>query len=301
MPENSHPSDPQIQEILAAFQPNDRIYKRQAVEAALARQEEIFPYLIEILEDTLARPVFYLDQGFMSPLYAFMLLGHFKEAQAHPLIVDLFSLPEELIDPLFGDLITEDLATVLFRTCAGSVDQIKRLILNKAAYEYCRGAAVTALSYAAIEGVVSREETLEFFGSLFTGAEDDNPDSAFWAMVANAVYDLYPEPLMPVIEQAFERDLIDQAFIGPESFSEALAAGQEETLQSLRQEVQSRSLDDLHQAMDWWAMFEYKSEEQAQAKLAAPRPTRPSAKQHKVQKKKKRKQSRAARKKSRRK
>ncbi len=286
---------------MAAFQPYDRIYKRQAVEAALAHQEEITPYLIEILEDVLARPAFYLEEEFMSPLYALMLLGHFKEAQAHPLIVDLFSLPEELIDPLFGDLITEDLATVLFRTCAGSVDQIKQLILNKTAYEFCRGAAVTALAYAAVEGVVSREETLEFFGSLFTGAEDDNPDSAFWAMVANAVCELYPEPLMPVIEQAFEQDLIDQAFIGPESFSEALAAGQEETLQNLRQEVQSRSLDDVHQAMAWWAMFEYKSEQEARANRAAPRPNRPSARQQKAKKKKKRKQAQAARKKSRRK
>jgi hypothetical protein len=245
-----------IQEILAAFEPNDGIYKRQAVEEAIALKEEITPHLISILEDVLARPAWYIEQEPMSHIYAFILLGYFKEAQAHRLIVDLFSLPEKLIDPLYDDLITEDLGVMLFRTCHGQVDELKRLILNKEAYQYCRGAALDSLTYAVAEEMVSREETLAFLGSLFTGAEDDDPDSEFWSFVAYAILSLYPEELMPTIKQAFEDELIDPFYVGLEEFTQALQAGETRTLQNLQEEVRRRSPEDLHKYMSWWAMFE---------------------------------------------
>lgn len=108
---------------------------------------------------------------------------------------------------------------MLFRTCHGEVDDLKRLILNKDAYQYCRGAALDALTYAVAEGMISREETLTFLGSLFTGAEDDDSESEFWSFVAYSILNLYPEELMSTIKQAFEAELIDPFFIGFEEFT----------------------------------------------------------------------------------
>ena len=48
----------------------------------------------------------------MIHIYAFILLGYFKETKAYKPIVDLFSLPKGLIDPLYGDIITEDLTWI---------------------------------------------------------------------------------------------------------------------------------------------------------------------------------------------
>jgi Protein of unknown function (DUF1186) len=71
---------------------------------------------------------------------------------------------------LFGDSITGDLPIVLLRTCGGQVARIKELILNKEAYEYSRGSAQQALSYAAMEGYISREEGLIHSG--YVGYEE---------------------------------------------------------------------------------------------------------------------------------
>lgn len=165
-------TDVKINEILAALEFNDGIYQREAVDATIALKEEITPHLIDILERVLADPAKYLDEPrYFAHIYAVMLLAHFKEQRAHRLIVDVFSLPEEFVSPLFEDTITEDLPTLLCRTCGGSVAQIKELVLNKEAYDYCRSSALGALNFAVVGGIISREAMLDFYGSLFTSKE----------------------------------------------------------------------------------------------------------------------------------
>ncbi|RLB78142.1 MAG: hypothetical protein DRH24_14955 [Deltaproteobacteria bacterium] len=41
-----------------------------------------------------------------------MLLGHFREHRAHKVIVDLFSLPNNIPHELFGDITTGDLPVI---------------------------------------------------------------------------------------------------------------------------------------------------------------------------------------------
>ena len=72
------------------------------------------------------------------------------------------------VSPLFEATITEDLPALLYRTCGGSVAQIKELVLNKEAYDYCRSSALGALNFAVVGGIVSREEMLDFYGSFPT-------------------------------------------------------------------------------------------------------------------------------------
>jgi hypothetical protein len=139
----------ELNEILQAFDIFDGEYKRSAIDAAIARREEITPYLIGVLENVLENPGHYADRDcqYFAHIYAFILLGYFKETKSHDIIVDLASLPGDLPSELFGDSITGDLAIILLRTCGGRIDKIKELILNKDAYEYSRGSALHALSY----------------------------------------------------------------------------------------------------------------------------------------------------------
>ena len=72
------------------------------------------------------------------------------------------------------------------------------MILNKEADDFCRISACHAMAYAVVEGIVSRQEVITFFGSLFTGTETSTV-SDFWSFLANIVCDLYPEEMMDVI------------------------------------------------------------------------------------------------------
>jgi hypothetical protein len=244
----------EIQEILEAFRVNDGVYKRKYVDEALKRKDEIIPHLISILENIVTDPKPYIENDYFDHLYAVILLGYFKTHQAHSVIIDLLSMPGEIPQQIFGDIITENFPVILFQTCGGKLDRIKSLILNKEANDFCRGSALRTMVYAVVDGTVTREETLDFFGSLFTGKEAKE-DSTFWDLLANCVYDLYPEELMPVIQKAYQDDLIDSWAIGIEDFEECLQHGKKATFERIRMEMQHGMPAEVHKYMSWWACF----------------------------------------------
>ena len=245
-----------IEEILASFESFESKYKREQVEAALEQKQEITPYLIAILEQVRDNPHQYIEnEDYFAHFYAVMLLAHFQAHEAHQVIIDLFSLPEPIPENLFGDLVAEDLSVILLRTCNGSLDGIKSLILEKNAYQFCRGSALKAITYAVVEELITREEALSFFGSLLTGDEAE-PDSIFYGELACCINDLYPEELMDQVREAYENELIPSFYIGWNSFHVALKKGKEKCLAQLREEYARKALDDIHESMSWWACFQ---------------------------------------------
>ncbi|MBW2014654.1 MAG: DUF1186 domain-containing protein [Deltaproteobacteria bacterium] len=244
-----------ISEILNGIKIFDGIYKKELVDAAIELQEEITPSLIDILNRVLSDPNRYLEsETYYDHIYALMLLGHFKEHKAHKIIVDLFSLPDDIPHELFGDITTSDLPVILLNTCGGSMDLIKSMALNKKANDYCRISALHAMAYAVVKGIVSREDVLDFYSSLFTGNETVI-DSNFWGLLGNLVCDLYPEELMDTIKKAYEDGLIFPGTIQYEEVEDALSDGKEKCLNRLRIDLNDCSLDNIHDSMSWWACF----------------------------------------------
>ena len=244
-----------ISEILDGLKILDGIYKRELIDSAIELKDEISPYMVKILESVLSDPGKYIEnKKLVDHVYSIMLLGHFRESKAHDVIVDLFSLPGDTSYKLYGDLISGDLATILVRTCDRRIDLIKSMVLNKNIYGFCRIAAANAMAYAVVDGIVTREEVLSFFGTLFTGNEtDEMPD--FWSILATFVYYLYPKEIMDTIKQAYDDELIFSGIIGYGEFEEALENGEEKCLERLKNDFERQSLDDIHDSMSRWACF----------------------------------------------
>jgi hypothetical protein len=244
-----------ISEILDGFKIFDGIYKRELIGAAIELKDEISPHLIKILESVLSDPEKHIEnKKLIDHVYSIMLLGHFKESKAHNVIVDLFSLPDDMSSRLYGDLITGDLPTILVRTCDRHIDLIKSMVLNKNIYGFSRISAANAMAYAVVDGIVTREEVLSFFGTLFTGNEaDEMPD--FWSILATCAYYLYPEEIMDTIKKAYDDGLIFSGAIGYGEFEEMLEAGEEKCLERLKNNYKRQSLDDIHDSMSGWACF----------------------------------------------
>ena len=300
-----------INEILEAFRIFDGIYKREQVDAAIELKKEITPFLIEILEKVLAQPDTYIENDDLyDHIYSFMMLGHFRESKAHDVIVDLFSLPNEIPHELFGDLTTSDLPIILLRTCGGSIERIKSMATNKDVDDYCRISALNAMAYAVVEGIASREEVITFFGTLFTGNETDE-DSDFWGLLAGLAYDLYPEELMDTIKKAYNDDLIASGMIRYEDFEQALEDGKDKCIERLKTDLERQSLDDIHDSMSWWACFDNEESQIYSAQdpddlinysplTASNQSSHKINKKKKKAKKKKRKQAKASKRKNRR-
>jgi len=297
-----------IPDILAAFRIFDGIYKRKQIDAAIMQKQEITPHLIEILENVLADPQKYAeDEMLYDHIYAVMLLGHFKEPNAHKVIIDLFSLPGDMPDQLFGDICTTNLPVILLNTCGGAVESIQSMILNREADEYCRASAFQALAYAVLEGCVPREKALVFFNSLFTGEEADKA-SDFWGFLAMTIYDLYPAESMEVIRQAYKDELISPGMIELSHFKKAISLGKDKCIEKLKRDLARDSLDDIHAGMSWWSCFNEKSKT-ASSSGGMSNALFPGYSEHdatkvknddKKSKKKKRKQAKASKKKNRR-
>lgn len=296
-----------IDEIVAAFEFNDGVYQREMVDAAIERMDEIRPRLIEILQQVLADPEPYIEnEDRMDHIYALMLLGHFRAEAAHGVIADLFSLSDEILDDIYGDIVTGDLSAILANTCGGSLERMKTMALDLRVGEYARLSALEGMAYCVADDFTLREEVVALFGTLFTGKEAQE-GSDFWGLLANTICDIYPEENMPVIEQAYEDGLISPDMIGFDSFEQVLKEGPEVTFDKLRARREAYSLEDLHASMAWWACFEGGDDLFSPAgptdlffsDTYAPAMAK-SKKKEKAKKKKKRKQAKTSKRKNRR-
>ena len=242
-------------EILHEFERAIGTFARAAVEAAVARREEVTPELLRVLEETVDRARQLDAEGdYMAHLYAMFLLAQFRETRAYPLVVRFSLLPGDLLDSLCGDFITENLGQILASVCGGELAGIQSLIENEGADEWVRGAALSGLVTLVAAGQKSRDEIVSYFARLFRGRLVRHW-SHVWDTLVSYSSDLYPVELLGDIEQAYEEGLVDPGYIGLDDVKRDLAVGKDPILARLADNPHRRLVEDTVAEMGWWACF----------------------------------------------
>lgn len=251
--------------ILGEFENLDSTYKREAMDVAVSMQKEITPYLLNILSDLAVNPEKYLSYcehdhthehtTQWSHIYAVTLLSHFREKRAHTLIAQVFALDPEVTDELWGDMITEDLAALLYSTYPGSPEIIQKLILNKNADSYVRSSAAESLAYCVAGKLLDRHDVLEFLSGLFNGNEVADEEGDFYSHIACVIRDLHPGEHMDLIRDAFARGLISPDIVDEENFNETTATSIEDCMAKIQRHIELRLPKDVHRRLEWWAAF----------------------------------------------
>ncbi len=95
----------------------------------------------------------------MIALFAIFLLSQFQEKSAFTSIIRLARLPEEDLDSLIGDCITEDLHRFIAATYNDDLLAIKNLIEDVNVNEWSRKAGLKSLIILANEGQIDIDET----------------------------------------------------------------------------------------------------------------------------------------------
>lgn len=244
-----------IQTLLVNFDRLSNTYMRDDVESAVTCQDAITPHLLATIKTVATNPLVYSLEGHNGHVYAAALLSHFQEPAAHLPIIRAFSIAEEQLVELWGDLTTETLPTILYRTSDGSMEAIKELVTNRDVDQYVRCAAMEALSYIVAFDPSKRDEVISFFQGLFTGNEAERK-SYFWGNLAATLCDLHPGESMQVIRQAYVDNIIPTHFISLENVEEANNRGRETSLASLQSWVISRMPPDVHGYISWFAEFQ---------------------------------------------
>lgn len=260
---------PDIQNLLAQFDRLSGTYMQAEVETAMTQQEAITPHLLRILEEVGTNPLRYSLEGGNAHVYAALLLSHFREPAAHLPFIRAFSIAEEQLMDLWGDMTTETLPTLLYQTCNGSTAAINELIINREADQYVRCAAMEALSYVVAFDPLQRDEVVAFFQNLFTGNEA-GPDSYFWGNLTATLCDLHPEESMEIIRTAFADGVVRPGFIGLADVEHACKRTREEAMTALQAWVTARMPADIHAYISWFAEFNQEDTGVAPAPSAPP-------------------------------
>jgi hypothetical protein len=291
----------QLEEILSALENNTGTFPRLAVQRAIEEREAITPFLLAALEECKnnLEELFEIDE-YILHLYALYLLAQFREAKAYPLIIEFFSIPGDITLDFTGDVVTEDLPRILASVCHGNIEPIKQLIENREANEYVRDAALESLVVLVVQGILSREEVIQYYEELFTTKFINEPHNSFvWTHLVINSTDLCPVELKQHIDKLYEQDVIDRWFISQENVNEAIEMGVETALAKLRDSERYSLINDTVSEMESWACFVFK---ESNLKSISPIVTQgftPSFKKNKDKADKKKKMQKESRKKNR--
>lgn len=223
---------------------------REALEAAIAKREQITPYLMEILENAILRVDDVIEQdNYQGHLYAMYLLAQFREVRSYPLIVKLVSFPGDIPHAIAGDVLTEDLSRILASVYDGNISLIKEIIENPEINEYVRSAAIHSLVNLVGCGLKPRLKVIHYFKHLLREKLERTP-SFVWDSLVSCCCALYPEELFDEICVAFQEGLVTPTLISLEDISKILNEKKESHLFRLFQNAEL--IDDTLAEMEKW-------------------------------------------------
>ena len=225
-------------DIITAFRERTDRIPRKAIEAAISQREEITPALLCVLEQAIEWVSEHgcdneeADRRGAACHCALYLLAQFRETKAYPLVVALSQLPEDTLDFLIGDTITETLDRILASVCGGDTSLIEGLIEDPDVYEFVRASAVSALKILVAVGDKPRDEVMAYYKSLFNGRLERS-HSCIWEDLISCATRLHPEDAYEEIMAAFDDGLVEDFFMAMEDVDKVRRMSREKVLARL--------------------------------------------------------------------
>jgi hypothetical protein len=250
-PKESHqlifPSD-----ILGDLEYPLKAFPEAAIQAALSRKDEMIPLLLRVLGDAVFE-VETEDDDTMAPLFALYILSQLREQMAFPLIIELACLPEERLDYMIGDALTEALPQFIGSTYDGNLKKIQALIEDSQVVIWSRDAALRSLLILFKAGILEREFILNYLKNLFHHPSFIDDEDAMASLIGVAC-DLYPDEIYTEIKEAYEKERVNSTWIGIKDVERTLQLGKEEVL---RRDIYENShcdlITDVIKKTSWWA------------------------------------------------
>jgi hypothetical protein len=200
-----------IPEILEQLESTKDIFPVQALQAAILNKNEISPYLLDILENTVAHAeeIATNKDYYWGHIFAMFLLAQFREQRAFPLIIELLKYPEDILNGLFGDILTESADHLLGSTFNGDTNPLKSLIENNSIYEYVRATALSTMDILVFNNILKRDELINYHSELYS-YRLKRERNFIWSQLVSSSTDLYATELIDDIRRAYDDGLVDE-------------------------------------------------------------------------------------------
>lgn len=119
-------------------------FPREAFRVIRAHKEEALPYLRTAVDRAIQAQMD-LPEDEQLHFYAMFLLGEFKDRTSFRRIVEMVSLPMDIVDFLVGDATTAGLSEILYHTYDGNLVLLEKSVSDEDIDEYVRSAMVDVL------------------------------------------------------------------------------------------------------------------------------------------------------------
>jgi hypothetical protein len=259
--------DAALRLIVAKLSPGVGRLPEDAIREAREHRDLMVPRLIEVIQNAVTAVREGKPPEGNAHFFAAFLLTEFKAAEAFPLLLEAFSLPDQLPDELFGDAVYELPARMLAIFQGDRLEEIDALIDDLGLDDSFRWQAAASLIYLVSDGRLSRDEAVERLRRHLRLAIDRGDEKGADALVSEL--DLYaPAEALDDIREAYQRGLVDTSLIWLEDIERSIAEGEarfEEELER-RRPVEIDTIEELRH----WASFEERP-----AVTSTRRPTEP--------------------------
>lgn len=214
--------------------------------------EEMTPALLEVLADAARRPKHYVKAGnWKQVVFASYLLAQFRVTAAFQPLCTLLGGPEEAVDAIFTDMITEDMGNILASVYDGDDRPLRALAENRSASEYVRGGTVLRCYQCLLaEGKITRE-FLETYVTELLGGKLEREPGIWWDCWTELCADLGFASTLPLIQKAIDDDLCDPWYYGFDKILQAAGNGGNEDWRK-----SAGLIEDTIKETSWWAAWE---------------------------------------------
>jgi hypothetical protein len=242
-----------------------RPFPAEAIALAEANWEEVAPRLLDALEAVAATPEQARDGSYMLHLYAMFLLAEHRERHAFAPLLRIAELPEDVLEDLLGDVVSDGLGRCLASTLGSDADleALRVIALNDRLYLYARGAALNALLTRVMEGDLepdAHREWLAYCGEAEAGRlrSGNADDPTFLSMVVADLADVGAAPALDTIRRWYADGLVDPSYVSLQEVEADARLDFAQLRLQARNEHYARSVT---QEMGVWHCFKPESEE----------------------------------------
>lgn len=226
--------------------------EKEKIESILALPR---PSLIEdlelVLKDSITRYSYFdkryeeeeWDEETMSfAIHAFFLLGELRASESLNSIFEVLSQSNEYLELYFGDFLTEVLWEPMLKIAGNNLDACKAFMFRPGIQLYARGAFVTMAGQVALQQPERKKEVLKWFSELLEfylscSLDENIVDSELMAFIICDLIYIEGEELMPLIESAFDKNIVSTMICG--SLSEIKEVFQDPPMYNYKKDMHS--------------------------------------------------------------
>ena len=144
-----------VQKAIEAITQYSTKFPQKEFDIIRANKEEATPYLRSAIDRAIAEKK-EIGEDASLHFYALYLLAEFQDKESFPRIMELASLPDDTLDFLIGDAVTEGLCDILYYTYNGDLKLLKQTICNVHVDDFAKSAMLGVMKQLYLECSANR-------------------------------------------------------------------------------------------------------------------------------------------------